>query len=175
MSYSLVANNDLSRFRRERVIVNAMKKVMSFKNNQPTSHTRHLLDAFAASHPQIYTMHQEQIIAFARMSLLLEVKAVAEDEYSWLGADFVWLTLENVANSSPLSSALTNWVIALAQDQYMIFSQKMLGATLFCQSDGGQKGQEVRLLTMRLQMAQFANFGQISPLPARRALKSPMQ
>jgi hypothetical protein len=30
----------------------------------------------------------------------------------------------------------------------MIFSQKMLGATLFCQSDGGQKGQEVRLFTM---------------------------
>jgi hypothetical protein len=30
----------------------------------------------------------------------------------------------------------------------MIFLQKMLGATLFCQSDGGQKGQEVRLFTM---------------------------
>jgi hypothetical protein len=98
-----------------------MKKVMSLKNNQPTSHTRHLLGAFAVSHPQISTMHQEQIIALARMSLLLEVKAVAEDKYSWLGADFAWLTLENVANSSSSSSALTNWVIALARDQYMIF------------------------------------------------------
>jgi hypothetical protein len=75
-------------------------------------------------------MHQEQITALARMSLLLEVRAVAEDKSSWLGADFAWLTLENVANSSPSSSALTNWVIALAQDQYMIFLQKMLGATL---------------------------------------------
>ena len=148
MNYSLLANNDLSRFRRERVIVNAMKKVMSFKNNQPTSRTHHLLGAFAASHPQISTMHQEQIIALARMSLLLEVRAVAEDEYSWIGTDFSWLTLENVANSSPSPSALTNWAVALAWDQYMIFLQKMLGATLFCQSDGGQKGQEVRLFTM---------------------------
>jgi hypothetical protein len=30
----------------------------------------------------------------------------------------------------------------------MIFSQKILGAHLFCQSDGGQMGQEVRLFTM---------------------------
>jgi hypothetical protein len=82
MNYSLVANNDLSRFQRERVIVNAMKKVMSFRNNQPTSPRRHLLGAFAASHPQISTMHQEQIITLAQMSLLLEVRAVAEDKYS---------------------------------------------------------------------------------------------
>jgi hypothetical protein len=59
-----------------------MKKVMRLKNNQPTGRTRHLLGAFAASHPQIPTMHQEQIIALARMSLLLEVKTVAEDKYS---------------------------------------------------------------------------------------------
>jgi hypothetical protein len=65
MLYSLAANNDLSGFGRERVIVNAMKKVMSFKNNQPMSRTHHLLGAFAASHPQITTMHQEQIIALA--------------------------------------------------------------------------------------------------------------
>jgi hypothetical protein len=58
-----------------------MKKVMSFKNNQPTNRTRHLLGAFAVSHPQISSIHQEQIIALAPMSLLLEVKAVAEDEY----------------------------------------------------------------------------------------------
>jgi hypothetical protein len=88
MNYSLVANNDLSRFRRERAIVNAIKKGMSFKNNQLTSHTRHLLGAFAASHPQISTINQEQNIALAQMSLLLEVRAVAEDKFAWLGADF---------------------------------------------------------------------------------------
>jgi hypothetical protein len=147
-SYSLIVNNDLSRFQKERAIVNALKKVMAFKQNQPTNHTRHLLGAFAASHPQISTMYQEQIIALARISLLLEVKAVVENDYSGPGIDFWWLTMENVANSSPSSSALTNWVVALARDQYMIFSQKMLGASLLCQSDGGQKGQEVRLFTI---------------------------
>jgi hypothetical protein len=81
MNYGLVANNDLSRFQRERGVVNTMKKVMSFKNNQPTNRMRHLLGAFAVSHPQISSIHQEQIIALAPMSLLLEVKAVAEDEY----------------------------------------------------------------------------------------------
>jgi hypothetical protein len=92
-------------------------------------------------------MHQEQIIVLAQMSLMLEVRVVAEDKYLWLGGDFAWLTLENVTNSSSLSSALTNWVVAFARDQYMIFLQKMLGALSFCQSDGGQKGKEARLFT----------------------------
>jgi hypothetical protein len=148
IGYDLIFRNNLSRFQKERAIVNALKKVMGFKQNQPTNHTRHLLGAFAASHPQISTMYQEQIIALARISLLLEVKAVVENDYSGPGIDFRWLTMENVANSSPSSSALTNWVIDLARDQYMIFSHKMLGARLFCQSDGGQKGQEVRLFTI---------------------------
>jgi hypothetical protein len=148
INYCLVVNSDLSRFRRDRAFVSALKKVVSMRQNTPTSHTRHLLGAFAASHPQISTIYQEQIIALARFSLLLEVKAVVEyGDTSWQ-LDFRWLTLENVANSSPSCSALTNWVVDLARDQYLIFSQKMLGANLFCQSDGGQKGQEVRLFTM---------------------------
>jgi hypothetical protein len=57
------------------------------------------------------------------MSLLLEVRAVAEEEYLWIGTDFAWLTLENVANSSPLSSALANWVVALAWDQYGLLAE----------------------------------------------------
>jgi hypothetical protein len=85
-------------------------------------------------------MNQEQIIE--------EMEAVTEYNSSWLGIDFCWLTLENVANSSPSSSALTNWIVSLALDQFMLFSQKRVGANLFCQSDGGQKGQEVRLFAM---------------------------
>jgi hypothetical protein len=51
------------------------------------------------------------------MSPLLEVRAVAEDEYSWLGTDFAWLTLENVASLSPSLSALTKWVVARVNQQ----------------------------------------------------------
>jgi hypothetical protein len=82
MNYSLVANNDLLHFQRERVLVNARKKVMSFKNNQRTSPMPHLLGAFAVSHPQIST------IPLAQMSLLMEVRAVVEEEYLWIGTDF---------------------------------------------------------------------------------------
>jgi hypothetical protein len=85
---------------------------MSFKNNQLTSYTRHLLGAFAASHPQISTINQEQNIALAQMSLLLEVRAVAEDKFSWLGADFAWLTLENV------TMAMVTIVMAILSQRY---------------------------------------------------------
>jgi hypothetical protein len=84
INYCLVVNSNLSRFRRDRAFVSALKKVVSMKQNTPTNHTRHLLGAFAASHPQISTIYQEQIIALARFSLLLEVKAVVEyGDTSW--------------------------------------------------------------------------------------------
>jgi hypothetical protein len=101
-NYTLVVKNDLARFRRDRAFMNAMKKVIRFKQNQPTNHTRHLFGAFAGSHPQIATMYLEQIIALARHSLLLEVKAVCESDYSSLQTDFRWLTLSNVGSSSPI-------------------------------------------------------------------------
>jgi hypothetical protein len=87
------------------------------------------------------------------MSLLLEVKAVAEYDDSWQqGINFCWLTLENVANSSPLSSALTNWVVALARDQRPVYDllAEDAGGTLVLpiRRRRGQKGQEVRLFRM---------------------------
>ncbi len=72
INYTLVAKNQLSRFQKDRAIVNALKKVMGFKYNQPTNYTCHLLGAFAALHPQISTMYQGQIITLAQISLLLE-------------------------------------------------------------------------------------------------------
>jgi hypothetical protein len=77
-------------------------------------------------------MHQEQIGALAQSSLLLEPKAVCESDCSSLAMDFRWLTLSNVANSSPSAQALTNWVVELAGDQHVIFSEKMMGTKLFC-------------------------------------------
>jgi hypothetical protein len=144
---TLSISNNLSRFQKDRAIVNALKKMMGFKQNQPTNCTHHLLGAFVAAHPQISVNCQELMIAFPQKSLLLEVKAVVESDCSSLRIDFCWLALENVANSSLSSSALANWVVSLAQDQHEIFACEMPGANSFCQSDGGQKGQEVRLFT----------------------------
>jgi hypothetical protein len=129
---SVAVKNDLSRFTRDQAIVDALKKATAMKKNQPTNHTRHSLGAFAALHPQMATMHQEQIGALAQSSLLLEPKAVCESDCSSLATDFCWLTLSNVANSSPSAQALTNWVVELAGDQHVIFSEKMMGAKLFC-------------------------------------------
>jgi hypothetical protein len=58
------------------------------------------------------------------------------------------MNLKNVANWCPCCTSLTNWVTELARDQYLIFSSKMDNSNLFCQSDGGQKGQEVRLFSL---------------------------
>jgi hypothetical protein len=90
-------------------------------------------------------MYQETLIALARYTFLLEVQAQAnceKDRRKLL--DFCWLNLENVASCSPSALSLTNWVTELAQEQFMIFSAKMENYNVFCQSDGGQKGREVR-------------------------------
>jgi hypothetical protein len=54
--YKIVVDSDLARFRRERGLVTALKDVLNRKSNQPTQHIKHLLAAFAASHPQISVM-----------------------------------------------------------------------------------------------------------------------
>jgi hypothetical protein len=60
--------------------------------------------------------------------------------------DLSFINLENVANSSPATTSLvTNWVTEMARDQYLIFSHKIKNPNTFCQSNGGQKAQEVRL------------------------------
>jgi hypothetical protein len=77
----------------------------------------------------------------------LEIKTAVENSGKAKGMDLSFINLDNVANNSPSATSLTNWVSKLARDQYMIFSQKIEHSSTFCQSDGGQKGQEVRLFT----------------------------
>jgi putative component of membrane protein insertase Oxa1/YidC/SpoIIIJ protein YidD len=96
-------------------------------------------------------MHQEILISPARFTFLLEVEAQAnceKDKESRKQIDFSWLTLHRIASCSPSASSLTNWVTELAKFQFIIFSAKMANACVFCQSCGGQKGQEVRLFTL---------------------------
>jgi hypothetical protein len=68
--YEIVLDSDLARFRRERGLVTALKEVLGRSNNQPTQYTKHLLAAFAASHPQISVMYQELLISLARYTFL---------------------------------------------------------------------------------------------------------
>jgi hypothetical protein len=132
---------------KERAFYTGLKKTLNNNSNQPTEHTKHLFAAFTASHPPISVIYQEILIAVACYTFLLEIKALVENSGKAKGIDLSFINLENVANSSPSATSLTNWVTKLARDQYMIFSQKIEHSSTFCQSDGGQKGQEVRLFT----------------------------
>jgi hypothetical protein len=138
-----------SQLLKERAFLKALKATVTREQTESTPQTRGLLAAFTASHPQVSVMYQEILIALAQYTFLLEVQAQAnceKDRRKLL--HFCWLKLENVASCSPSASSLTNWVTELAQEQFIIFSAKMENYNLFCQSDCGQKGQEVKLFTL---------------------------
>jgi hypothetical protein len=50
--YEFVVDSDLACFRRERGLVTALNDVLNQNTSRPLQHTKHLLAAFAASHPQ---------------------------------------------------------------------------------------------------------------------------
>jgi hypothetical protein len=76
------------------------------------------------------------------------VKASVEYSGKAKGIDVSFFNLDNISNFTPCSASLTNWVIELARDQVLVFSRKADEYNLFCQLDGGQKGQEVRLFSL---------------------------
>jgi hypothetical protein len=128
-----------------------LKATVARDQTESTATTRRILAGFVASHPQVSVMHQEILISLARYIFLLEVQEQAnyeKDKDSRKQIDFAWLTLEKIASCSPSASSLTNWVTNLAKEQFIIFSSKMANAIVFCQSNRGQKGQEVRLFTL---------------------------
>jgi hypothetical protein len=137
-----------SQFLKECAFFKALKATVARVQTESTSQTRRLLAAFAASHPQVSVIHQEILIALACYTFLLDVQAQASCEKDGKNIDFSWLQLTNLSNCSPSASSLTNWVTKLAQEQYILFSAKMEHANVFSQSDGRQKGQEVRLFTL---------------------------
>jgi hypothetical protein len=76
------------------------------------------------------------------------VKASVKFSGKGKGIDVSFFNLDNVSNSSPCSTSLTNWVIKLKRDQVLISTRKVEESNLFCQLDGGLKGQEVRLFRL---------------------------
>jgi hypothetical protein len=146
--YEMVVDSDLACFRRERGLAKALQYVLDQKYNQPSQHTKHLLAAFAASHPQISVIYQELLVALACCTFLLEAKASVKYSGKAKEIDMSFMNLKDVANCSPCCTSLTNWVTKVARDQCLIFSSKMDHSNLFCESDGGQGEQEVRLFSL---------------------------
>jgi hypothetical protein len=60
--------------------------------------------------------------------------------------DFSLLALESACDSSPSERTLRHWLLDWEIENYLIHSQLVEKAPIFTQSDGGQKGQEVRLI-----------------------------
>jgi len=58
-----------------------------------------------------------------------------------------WITLENVAQSSPAARLIDAWVEDLAINQVLVFRDQYSATVLNFQSDGGQLKQEVSVLS----------------------------
>ena len=83
---------------------------------------KHIFAAFAASHPQVSTVNQEILIALARYTFLLELKAQTEFLEDGNSVDFSWVQLEKVCTSAPSEFALRSWVLDQVIDQLIIYS-----------------------------------------------------
>ena len=61
---------------------------------------------------------------------------------------FHWINFQNISGSTVSSSSIENYVLELAVKQLMIIRYNLrLNQNIFVQSDGGHKGQEVRLFS----------------------------
>jgi hypothetical protein len=134
--------------KKDSMIVRALKTVLDHKCTNSTLHERRLLAGWSASCPHVATSNQEQLLALGRYSLLLKMKADCECFEGSQYNDLSWLTLENTCNSSPSERTLHQWVLDLAVENYLIHSQLVEKVPIFAQSDGKQKGQEVRLISV---------------------------
>jgi hypothetical protein len=83
----------------------------------------------------------EELLALGRYTFLLEVQSICD-----VTMDFVDLVAAQ--KSSPSRSGIEIWVGELAVLQNLIASVLIETAPVFLQSDGGQKGQEVKLINI---------------------------
>jgi hypothetical protein len=83
-----------------------------------------------------------------RYTILLEVKAKRKNLHDGNLFNFDWLSIESIADCSPSEISLRNWTRELVAEQYLLFSPLVEIANVFGQLDGGQKGQEVRLVAV---------------------------
>jgi hypothetical protein len=121
--------------------MNALRKNLSKKKHTPTPITRRLFASLAATMPQVSPVLLEIMIAYSRFTFLLECGDGLD-----LGD---YLDLGLVSNCSPTRTAIDGYVADLAIEQNMIASEKFCNANKkFFHSDGGQKGQMVKVLTM---------------------------
>jgi hypothetical protein len=105
--------------KKDSLLVSALKTTLRRLRNERTTHTKDLLAAFYASHPQIDPVNQELLIALGRYTFLLEAKAKTKNLQDGNLVNFDWLSIESIASCSPSEISLRNWTSQLAVEQYI--------------------------------------------------------
>ena len=114
---------------------------MSHKKCQLISeHSKLLTGAFVSAHPQVVPNSIQLCIAIARYNLLRDIKQSMN-----YPAD--WITLENIALSSPSATTIGRCVKELAILQLIVSRQLLKTDSSYFQTDGGHKHQEFSLFS----------------------------
>ena len=127
-------------------IVEALQLVLKQNKSKATALVKVLIAGFATARPYISTTHIEHMTTIARLTLLWDTGAELgfdnnDGDISWFDES---LNAAAIVTSSPSKNTINNWVADLAVSQCLLFREKAEGKSVFVQSDGGQKGQEVR-------------------------------
>ena len=137
----VISKKELANYQRDRVFVKALKKgVCHQKCELRSQHTKMLTAAFAVSHPQVVPNNIQLLLSLGRYTLLHDVQGALDHSNDWI-------TLKNVAQSSPKATAIDTWVKELASLQVIVHRNMVSSGASFFQTDGGHKGQEVSLFS----------------------------
>jgi hypothetical protein len=151
-NWVLITTSEKLKYDNERAIVDAIGVNMKKrKRNNPTTITKILFGAFAASQPKVPTSTQEILSAVSRHAFFLEVESLLKDDIRFNPSRCRWLfDFSNVLNTSPTCTSIDNWVVVeLAEMQAVIAADFFLNraTSIFLQCDGGHDGKEVKMLT----------------------------
>jgi hypothetical protein len=121
--------------------VNQLEILMSKTRCDLSTKSKLVISAFASAHPQVSTDNIELIGCLSRYILLSDANVNSRSNYDWIN-------VQSISASTPSSSVMEDWVGELAVRQVIVARHKLSGdVKAYIQSDGGHKGQEVRLLS----------------------------
>ena len=122
-----------------------LKSFIDQKECALSDRSKTIVAAFAANHPQVSTNAIELICAISRYILLDDINI----ELQTLNMQpFQWINFQNISASTVSSSSIENYVLEFAVKQLIIIQYNLrLNQNIFVQSDGGHKGQAVRLFS----------------------------
>jgi hypothetical protein len=148
---------------RSHLQMRALKRVLCCLHCTPTPHMRQAFGACAAvlhHPPQAVPANIELVSVIAwhtvfsqwnQMTQMLTNKLTPQKRAFIGAAPMISVLLDQLSHCTPSAAAVQCWVLNLAITQEIIMARLVLQHRVFGQSDGGQKGQEVRVLSLQNQ------------------------